>query len=286
VRPRWRVTVGALALALGLVAGVRAVAEKPPCTVVNEHEGVTVPIDRLNEDARCQLHWVISGHSTVGKIGPIQTPIAQEFFQYLLDHPWATALLVDGLGMGNYTVTRQSPTQFWANDGDGTQGLFTLLHENPTTRIYHIAGEHQGQLFPSVRAKAVLFVRTIPVIMSVTSPVTTPEPKDAKDGKDVRDGKDGVETQVVSYVRLDDPVLNGLVRILRPLIGDAVTRKITVGMNTTVQLGTVIGQDPQRVLQQVQTLQTIGAEEQQTLTRLLQPYAKAPRAVAPAAPAP
>ncbi len=266
VRTWWSVTVGVLALALGLVVGVRAGAEKPPCMVVKEHEGVTVPVNRLNENARCLLHWVISGHSTVGKFGPIHAPIAQELYRFLLDHPWTTAQLVDGLGLGNYTVTRQSPTQFWANDGDGTQGLFTLLHEDPTTRIYHIAGEHQGQLFPSVRAKGVLFIRI--------QPVATPE------------AKDEVETQVVSYVRLDDPVLNGLVRLLRPLIGDAVTRKITGGMNTTVQLGSLIGQDPQRVLQQVQALQTIGAEEQQALTQLLLPYAKPPGAAAPTASAP
>ncbi len=273
MRPRWRLTVGVLALALVLVVGVRAVAEKPPCMVVNEHEGVIVPVDRLNEDSRCLLHWVISGHSTVGKIGPVHTPIAQELYRYLLDHPWATAPLVNGLGIGNYTVTRRSPTQFLANDGDGTQGLFTLLHEDPTTRIYHIAGEHQGQLFPSVRAKAVLFVHIRPVTMPETTPVS-------------KNGKDEVETQVVSYVRLDDPVLNGLVRILRPLIGDAVTRKITGGMNATVQLGTAIGQDPQRVLQQLQALQTIGSEEQQTLTRFLEPYAKASGAAAPTAAAP
>lgn len=261
-------TLLAAALAGGLVLafGARAWADPAACSVPTELERLTIPVDRLDEASRCLIGRVMAGHSTVGKIGPVHIPIARTLYQYLLDHPWTTALLVKGLGLGNYTVTRQSPTQFWAADGDGTQGVFTLLHQDPAVRIYYITGEHQGRIFPVIRAKAVLFLSIRP--------------------GGAREAEPGVETHLVSYIRLDNPVLNGLVRLLRPLIGDAVAQKLTDGMNATVQLGTLIAQDPARILREVQALPMLGMEEQNRLAHLLRTFAASPHFPGPSVASP
>ncbi|MGH2620334.1 MAG: hypothetical protein ACRDHG_07160, partial [Anaerolineales bacterium] len=77
------------------------------------------------------------------------------------------------------------------------------------------------------------------------------------------------ENTLISYTRLDDPWLAGVVRILRPLIGGAVTRKLSRGFQVTNQLGMLIAKDPERVVQQVGGLPQIEPEALQTLAALL-----------------
>lgn len=233
-----------------------------PCAVPTERRGITILISRLDEGEQRLIRWVIDGYSTVGKIGPMQIPIAKQVFQYLVDHPWTTASLVRGLGLGNYTVTGQRPTKFLANDGDGTQGVFTLLHQDRTFRIYYVAGEHHGRVFPVVRAKAMVFLCVQPAVAS--------------------EARQGVEISLAAYVRLDDPVLNGLVRLLHPFIGNALARKFTSGMNSMARLGTLMAQDPARILHQVKALPAIGTDDRETLTRLVQIYVEGYHSPVPA----
>ena len=61
-------------------------------------------------------------------------------------------------------------------------------------------------------------------------------------------GQDAVETTLVSYTRLDNRVLAGLVSLLRPLVGRTVSRKLMKGINAVNQLGMEMRRHPDRVL--------------------------------------
>ena len=260
---RW--WAGILVLSLLLIGpGIELPAED--CQVAEEQGGMRFPVARLDAGTRCLIGDVVNRYTTSGLIGPVQAPIAQELYEYLLDRPVMLALLVQRRGLGAYQVAEKAQHQFWVNDGEGTQGLFTLLYQDQVNRIYHITGYHEGQLFPMVRAKAVVFMKIQPVLP--------------------QDGQPAVETAFLAYARLNDPILAGLVRILSPLLGDAVTRTLTKGFAGINQLGSRIAQDPGRVTQEVASLCSLEPVERQRLTALLKGVSQPTSQRQPARPAP
>ncbi|MBI4400756.1 MAG: hypothetical protein HY581_03900 [Nitrospirae bacterium] len=219
------------------------------CDVAAEQGGMTFPVDRLDPVSRCLIGDVVNRPTTSGAIGPVRMPIAQQLYEFLLDRPWVMASLLQRLEMGTYQFAVQGPNRFWVNDGDGTQGMLSLMYHDQTTRIYHIDGFHEGHIFPMVRARAAVFLRIVPALSETGHPA--------------------VETSLISYAQLNDPVLAALVFILRPLVGEAVTRKLTRGFEATTQLGALIAQAPNRVLQLVPSLPLVDPEDQRTLMTLL-----------------
>ncbi len=239
---RWWTGTGVLSL---LLIGIPAEPATDPCTLVAEQGGILFPVDQVDPSWRCRLGPIVNSYTTVGVIGPVQTPIAQGFYRYLLDRPIVIASLVQRLGIANFQASARGPNQFWVNDGDGTQGLLTLIHDDQTTRIYHIDGYHEGTLLPLIRAKAVVFMKIRPVVTQERRPA--------------------METTLVSYIRLDDRILSALVYILRPLVGGVVTRKLARGFDVTNQLTTTIAQDPDRVAQEVTSPPLLAPDELKSL---------------------
>lgn len=226
-------------------AAATAAPASDDCIVAAEQGGVLFPVDKLNASARCQIGAVVNGYTTAGLIGPVQTPVTQQLYEYLLDRPPLIAALTERLGLGTYQFTARELNQFWVNDGEGTQGLLTLVYQDPTHRIYHIDGYHEGQIFPMIRAKAAVFMNISPVATA--------------------DGYPAVQTSMMAYTRLDASLLSGLVRMLRPLVGDAVTRKLSRGFEVTNQLGVFIAQDRDRVVQQASLVPWLSITDLQTL---------------------
>lgn len=261
-------TLAWLLVGCWLFGSTTATAAPPTddCIVAAEQGGVLFPVDKLNPSTRCQIAAVVNEYTTAGLIGPVQTPVTPQLYEYLLDRPPLIAALTERLGLGTYQFTARDPNQFWVNDGEGMQGLLTLVYQDPTHRIYHIDGYHEGQIFPMVRAKAIVFMMILPV--------TTTE------------GLPAVQTSLMAYTRLDASLLAGLVRLLRPLVGDGVTRKLSRGFEVTNQLGTAIAQDRERVAQQASLIPWLSAIELQTFIGWLhtvpQRTAVAPTAEAPA----
>ena len=264
----WCGRTWACLLAACCLSGSAADAGPPSdvtCTVAADQGGALFPVEKLDTPARCRIGAVINGYTTAGLIGPVQSPVTPELYEYLLDRPPLIASLTDRLGLGAYQFSYRGPNQYWVNDGEGTQGLLTLVFQDSRHRIYHIDGFHEGRIFPMVRAKAAVFMHI--------SPVTTPE------------GYSVVQTSLMAYTKLDDSILAGLVRILRPLIGDAVTRKLSRGFDVTNQLGAAIAQDRDRVAQQASLVPWLSTADLQTLIGWLQtiPQRTVPT---PAAPSP
>ncbi len=62
------------------------------------------------------------------------------------------------------------------------------------------------------------------------------------------DGVEVMDTTMVSYTKLDNRILSGLVSLLRPLIGGTVTRKLGKGVDTVNRLSHLMRRHPDRVL--------------------------------------
>lgn len=219
--------VRSLALALLLLGAAAALADEFP-EPIKEPDGFPVPFSRIDYTIRRHVAATVGNYTTVGTVGPLQNPVTREMYEYLLDHPWVLAAFVNHLGLGSYEAVSRGRDQFWANDGDGTEGLVRLAYHDDTLRLYYIDGAHHGQVFPLVRAKAVVVVRLASPAGQGSAP--------------------GVETSLRAYTRLDDPVLDKLVWLLRPLVGDTVTQKLTRSFEVLNQVCGRIAQEPDRAL--------------------------------------
>ena len=174
-------------------------SDRRPAPLPSQHAGVTFPIEKLDPDWACRLHAIIDHYTTASKVGPLRTGLSRIALSSTcwIVRLWQRAL-INRLDLGLYKSEARGPGRFWGNDGEGTEGIVQLVYQDRTSRIYYLEGSHDSRLLPNITGKAVVFLKMDPV-------------KDA-------DGMEAMDSTMVSYTKLDNRILSGLVSLLRPLI--------------------------------------------------------------------
>ncbi len=231
--PWWLRARMAGSLALLVVMGLSTisysgVAQSENCSLPSEHRGMSFPVEKIDPDWACRLHAIVDNYTTVGEVGPIRTVLPEWLYHQLLDRPPLAAGLINRLDLALYKSEVRGPGRFWGHDGEGTGGIVQLVYQDRHSRIYYLEGSHDSRFLPHLTGKAVVFLRMSPV-------------------KDT-DGMEAMDSTMVSYTRLDNRILSGVVSLLRPLIGGTVTRKLRKGVETVNQLSLLMRQHPDRVL--------------------------------------
>lgn len=223
--PKLRVPMLALA---AFIVTTPSYAEADRCLLSSQHAGMTFPMEHLERASACRLHPILANHTTANKVGPIRTPLPEPIYVYLLDHPSVAAMLINRLDLGLYQVEPRGPGWYWGNDGEGAEGLVELVYQDRTNRMYYLEGSYESRLLPHLTGKAVVLLSMQPV----------KEPN----------GTEAMDTTMVTYTRLDNRVLSGIVSLLRPLVGGTVTRKLVKGVDTVNRLSDVMRRAADRVL--------------------------------------
>lgn len=244
-----RTSVCAIGSAFLLISILPQPASAEPCRLAPQHAGVTFPVEHVDPAWVCRLQPIIDDFTTANKVGPVLTPLPEPVYVYLLDRPPVAAALVNRLELGLYKAETRGPGRYWGNDGEGTEGLVELVYQDPRHRLYYLEGSHHSTLLPHVTGKAV-------VMLSMASV------KDAT-------GHEAVETTLVSYTRLDNRILAGLVSLLRPLVGRTVSRKLMKGVDAVTQLGLEMRRHPDRVLFEASDPPPLPPEDVAFLTQAL-----------------
>lgn len=203
-------------------------AQSETCPIPSLHAEVSFSIEKVDPDWACRLQDIIGHYSITTKVGPLRTGLSESLYRDLLDRPPLTAALINRLDLGVYKSEMRGPGRFWGNDGEGTEGIVQLVYESRTARIYYLEGSHESRLLPNITGKAVVFLKMDQVT-------------DA-------DGMEAIDSTMVSYARLDNRLLSGVVTVLRPFIGGTVKRKLTKGVETVNRLSILMRQHPDRVL--------------------------------------
>ena len=198
------------------------------CPLPPDHAGLTFPVERVDPVWTCKLQAIIQSYTTVSKVGPVRTALSGSMHRHLLDHPHFTADMIRRLHLGLYRSEARGPGRFWGDDGEGTKGTVELVYDDPTSRIYFLEGIHESRLLPRVTGKAVVFLR-----IGVT--------RDAN-------GNEATDNILVTYTKLDNRFLSGLVSLLHPLVSRVVTSRLQKGVEIVDRLGVAMKQDPQRVM--------------------------------------
>jgi hypothetical protein len=218
------------------------------CRLVFGDDPVEIPAERLDADSRCRLAGILEHPDISSVLGPDRTPIAAAFYEYLLDRPLLVAGLLERLGMGRYRIEGKGPNRYWVDDGEGADGMVTLLVQDGHTRIYYIDGRHRSRFFPDIQAATA-------VVMQVRA---IDEP-----------GGQSVQTSMRAYTRFKDGVVTDLLRFFRPLVIGPVTRALAKEFTLTHRLGEAIAQDPARVRREVQSLSPETGQDRDALLALL-----------------
>jgi hypothetical protein len=230
---RWLCSRWAGSLFLLIVIGLSSTnnssqARSEICSLPSQHAGITFPVEKVDSDWACRLHEIIDNYTIVNKVGPIRAGFSESLYRDLLDRPPLAAALINRLDLGSYKSETRGSGRYWGHDGEGTEGIVQLVYQDRTSRIYYLEGSHDGRLLPRITGKAVVFLKTDPV-------------KDA-------DRMEAMDSTMVSYAKLDNRILSGVVSLLRPFIKGTVTRKLSKGVETVNRLSLVMRQHPDRVL--------------------------------------
>lgn len=228
VRPRSgrsSVVAGMLALAM---AGSLDEAQADSCVLESRHAGMTFPVQHVTGDWACRLKVVIDHYTTANTVGPLNTAMDESMYRHLLDRPPLAAALINRLDLADYKAELRGPGRWWANDGEGAEGMVELVFQDRETRVYYLEGTHRSRLLPHLSGKAVVFLRMRPV-------------KDSSD-------REAMQSTMVAYTMLDNRFLSGLASLVRPLVGATVARKLAKGVEVVNRLGLEMRQRPERVL--------------------------------------
>jgi len=242
--------LGAAAFVFLFLSPFRSLA----CTVQVENPDVGFPLDKMDRPTLCRMAAVVNDYTTHRVVPPARTPVQKSVYDFLLDRPVLTSLLVRNLHLAGYRFTRLGPDRWHGDDAQGAEGEIQSLYQDATRRVYHVKGSHRGRLFPAITGEAIVMLNY-----------------QAKVGPD---GREYIETGIITYSKIDNPVLAVVVRLLQPVLRRVVNDKLTNAFAIFQRLGEVMAADPEQVYRQVETAPEAGAADVEALRVLLLPTFK------------
>lgn len=188
-------------------------------------------------------------HTVRASVGPTDIPLSLELSNFFLDHPDFTASIVNKRKIAPYTVTMRGPRSFWADDGNGTQGLITLMDRKETYRLYYGEGSHKGRLFPILRAAGV-------IVMNM----------EAQAGSDCRPS---TKASFSVFVHVKNRFVAGVLTVLRPFLQKTIDSKFRKAFNAAGRIGLLLEKDPHTLNEDVRASPLITPKERAHLIDLL-----------------
>ncbi len=179
---------------------------------------------RAESDAAAEIDRTLADCTVSQLVGPRDIPLPLDFSDDLLDHPDLAAFVVRRRGLAPYRVEMIGPDRSAADDGDGTRGVIELVRRERGRRLYYGVGEHHSRVWPVIRADAVIDM-TLKEVASADGPAAT-------------------RTSFLVCVRLKNPFLSGVVKLLRPFVRKTVIGKFTKAFFVADRVGRLARADP------------------------------------------
>lgn len=221
------------------------------CDVRVDDPEAVFPLEKMDRPALCLMAPVVNDYTTHRSMPPYSTPIPKAVYDFMLDHMVLSSALARKLGLAEYRVMRVGSASFQGDDGQGSEGLITLLYQGTTQRVYHMKGNHHGKVIPLITGEAVILMNYHVRIGA--------------------DGREQVETRITTYSRIDNPVIAALVKVFQPLLRIVVNDKLAQGFLTVHSLGELMAADPEQVYRQAEAVSDADKADMEALRALLLP---------------
>ena len=165
-----------------------------------------------------------------------------QVYTYLLDHPDLNAALARALGIAPYEVVRIGPGQYHGDDGGGNEGTIEVFRAEGNDRAFIERGVSSGWWFGEIGGRVVALVA-----------FSTEE---------------GVRGTVTVWAQIDQGVVDRLLRILKPMLGGLLDRKLREQFNIAVRVAEVSAQHAGQFCPLLETVSGGSPDERQALAGL------------------
>ncbi len=213
-----------------------------------------VPFHTLAPSWRAEIEEIVRRPSFSRKVTGFRFLSNAAVYEYLLDHPDVATAVARALRRSKYRIEREGLSyraQDYADfDGTRTRGMnghFVVVYADTGKRVLFVWGTYTTVLF-TIRARAVLVL-------------------DYHHRSE--DGETYAETDLYSYVHIDHPVLDLVVRLLRPILSKAMDKKIRKTLKLAAEISEAAYRDPAGLLAQLRGSTELKPEAFAQLTNLL-----------------
>lgn len=187
-----------------------------------------VPFERLSPPVQERLRDVIDYAAFQRAVQGLTFRSHEPVFLYFLDHPDFAAAAARALKVAQYRVEQRSGDTYWGDDARGAKGIFEVVYADPHKRVVYAQGTYETGWLPTIYARIVL--------------VLDFEHHSGPDGQSL------VTTDLKGYLRVDNPFLNVLARLVGPIVGSAVDRKVARTFGIAAKVSEQVYSDPQGFL--------------------------------------
>lgn len=191
-----RQAVVALVVGLGLCAAVARAA-------VGDGR---VPFDRLPPAQQDRLRDVMDRAVFQRSVQGLSFRSHEPVFLYLVEHPDLATAAARALGVAKYRIESRPDGTYWGDDARGAKGIIEVVYADPYKRVMHAQGTYDTKWLPTIHARIVLILEF--------------------EHRNGADGQSRVTNDLTGYLQVDNAFLGALARLVGPIMGTAVDRKV------------------------------------------------------------
>jgi hypothetical protein len=140
---------------------------------------------------------------------PVPVPLGT--YLKFVDAPDLTAAAARHFGWAQYEVRRVGSGEYRADDGEGARGAYRVLVQESTRRVVLSWGSHSGAILGTIAGSALTVM-------------------------DFQDRGGSTEQRLTARVVIDSRMAAAVTRVLVPLFGGVIDRKLTEGFRTTARV--------------------------------------------------
>jgi len=190
---------------------------------------IPFPEELLKGEQRRPVKEVVEDFTLHRQVGGLRLLGRQSVFEYLVARPDFAASLAHAAGVLKYTVTRQGPAEYWADDHKGLTGRLEILQAAEGQKVFYAQGRYKKGII-RIPGRVALVVHSA-------------------------EGREGdsfyVENTISAFVRVDAALLDPLARLFRPIVERIMNNKVAFFFRKANELSTKLAQDPEAVLQKL-----------------------------------
>jgi len=192
-----------------------------------------VPFERMPPPVQDRLRDVMDHAVFQRAVQGLTFHSYEPVFLYFLDHPDFAAAAARALGVARYRVEPRSGGTYWGDDTRGAKGIFEVVYADRGKRVVHAQGTYDTRWLPTIHARIVLILD----FAHRTGP----------------DGESYVTNDVKGYLRVDNPFLDVLARLVGPIVVGAVDRKVARSFGFAAKVSEHAYRDPEGFLGALRT---------------------------------
>ena len=165
-----------------------------------------VPFDRIAPPQQERLKDVMDAAAFHRTVQGLTFRSHEPVFLYLVDHPDLAASAARALGVAKYRIEPRPDGTYWGDDARGVKGVIEVVYADPHKRVLHAQGTYDTKWLPTIYARIVLVLEF--------------------EHRNGADGQSRVTNDLTGYLRVDNAFLGALARLVGPIVGSAVDRKV------------------------------------------------------------